>query len=192
MKRNEKNGYDLTPQNLNDAEMQNRLDLYSERGDEKQFFSIQKIKKRYLSNTRVKTDNRAISDAYLAQGYRAGFTHASPDTIKYAREIEDQNERNQILQEGRGEYRRGENLSKWFNDRDVENLHGEPEKDVNDRTAARRQMGRLMAAYNRTRTIESDPDKMELKPTYKAVQGKTPDHGIDRYRKNELIKSPGS
>lgn len=176
MKGNEKKRYDLSPQNLNEAEAQNRLDLYSKQGDEKQYFSIQKIKKRYLNNNRVKSDKRAVSDAYLAQGYRAGFTHASPDTIRYSREIEDQSERDQVLREGRNEYRKGENLSKWFNDKEVEKPEVEPKNEVADKAMARKQIGKLMADYNRA----IHPKNEELSREFKSVRGRNPDRGIDR------------
>lgn len=115
MKKNEK--YKLTPRNLTDAEVQKRLDIYSERGDEHQYFSIQKIKKRYLEKNNEETNKRAKSDLFFAQGRRAGLPHAPHESIKYARERDDQNFRDGIVEEAKSEYRNRQNLSKHFNSR---------------------------------------------------------------------------
>ncbi|MEQ9230555.1 MAG: hypothetical protein RIF46_07715 [Cyclobacteriaceae bacterium] len=159
---------DFTPSNLSEAEAQRRLDLYSEQGDADQFFSIQKIKKRYLSKNREKSDKRAISDAYLAQGYRGGFPHASPENIKYAREIEDQSDRDQVVREGRSEYRKGENLSKWFNNGEYEDM-GKDKVEIADKVHARKQIGKLIAEYNRVRYVHPRED---LKDEFKIVKGR--------------------
>jgi len=115
MKGNDSRSYKLAPRNLTDAEAQKRLDLYSERGDERQFFSIQKIKKRYLEKNRTELDKRAKSDLFFAQGIRAGLPHASHESIKYVREENDQRFRDHIVKEAKSEYCKHQNLSKWFN-----------------------------------------------------------------------------
>lgn len=100
--------------NLDDAQTQKRLDLYS-KGEERQFFSIQKIKQRYLNKTRQEAGVRVKSDLFYAQGVRAGMPHASHDLIKYDRQEADQDFRDSILKEAKQVYRRHDNFRRRFN-----------------------------------------------------------------------------
>lgn len=101
--------------NLSDAELQYKLDLYSE-GGEKQFFKIQKLRKSYLDQVREQQDIRSKVDINYALGIRAGLPHAPYDSIKNYREEYDQKLRDQIVEEAKLEYRKHENLGKKFND----------------------------------------------------------------------------
>jgi len=145
MKGNEHKTYKLTPRNLSDAELQKRLDLYSERGNEKQFFSIQKIKKSYLESNRTELDKRVKSDLFYAQGIRAGLPHTSHESIKYTRAETDQKLRDHIVKEAKSEYRKHQNLSKWFNKDD--HMLTEKQKQV-DRGEAHQKINGLMTKYN--------------------------------------------
>lgn len=104
--------------NLSDAELQLKLDLYSQ-GGENQFFKIQKIKKSYLNQLKQQQDLRSKSDINFALGIRAGLPHAPYDSIQRYREDSDQKLRDQIIEEAKSEYRKHENLGKEFKETNV-------------------------------------------------------------------------
>lgn len=114
--------------NLNDKQAKERLDTYSKMGDEKQYFQIQKIKQEHEKKQKEKQEKRTIADVHYAQGLRAGLPHASYETIQYQRECEDQKQQEQMLKEGKTAYQKGENLSKWFNQKTHNTM--ENSKDV--------------------------------------------------------------
>ena len=174
MKENENRKYKLTPQNLTDAEVQKRLDLYSERGDEHQYFAIQKIKKRYLERNNEERNKRAKSDLFFAQGKMKGLPHASHDNIKYARERNDQHFRDGIVEEARSEYRNRQNLSKRFNGgKELENDESKTEKILEKESHTK--ISHLMTKH---KAVANNPSKTKLKDAFKIIK----DKGLDRGR----------
>ena len=110
----ENDDYKLTSENLSHTELEEKIDLYS-KGDQDQFFSIQKIKKRYNEHRTERHNKWSKSDLFFAQGIRTGLPHVSHDQIQFDREVEEQGIRNDVLKEAKGKYRLYQNLSKRFN-----------------------------------------------------------------------------
>lgn len=98
---------------LSDKQVQERLDLYSKGGQE-QFFTIQKIKKRFVETRKMERIKRVQADAHYAQGVRAGLPHARYEVIRSSREASDESRRTQVLEEAKAVYNTHENLSGWF------------------------------------------------------------------------------
>ncbi|MDW3210277.1 MAG: hypothetical protein R8N23_10445 [Reichenbachiella sp.] len=174
------NKYRLTPRNLSEEEFQNRLDLYS-KGDQNQFFKIQKIKKRYQNQQREELDKRAKSDLFFAHGIRAALPHTSFENIKYAREQADQDLRDGIVEEAKSEYRRHENLSKWFSHEKDKELKLEDTTRQSDKTKAYKKLGSLMAEYSavkdvrdqtkeQIKKIQADPENLSLASSLKTPE----------------------
>ncbi|MDW3191256.1 MAG: hypothetical protein R8G66_02795 [Cytophagales bacterium] len=107
----------ITPKDLSNHELKQKLDLYS-KGDERQFFDIQKIKQRYLNQDLDTQNKRSQSDLYYAKGIRSGLPHTSYDRINQDREYQDQKFRDSIIEEAKPIYRRHKNLSRDFNESD--------------------------------------------------------------------------
>lgn len=103
----------ITPKNLSDQELQKRLDLYSN-GDERQYFDIQKIKRRYIANDSEKQSKRTQADLFYAKGMRSGLPHSSYEKIKSDRENQDQDSRDSVIEEAKSVYRKHQTLSKNF------------------------------------------------------------------------------
>tara|TARA_Y100000114_G_scaffold156111_1_gene182124 strand:- start:13935 stop:14528 length:594 start_codon:yes stop_codon:yes gene_type:complete len=148
--------------NLTDAELQQKLDLYSQ-GGEKQFFKIQKIKNSYLDQLKEQQNVRSKSDINFALGVRSGLPHAPYESIKRYREDLDQKFRDQVIEEARGEYRKHQNLGKEFNGNNKSYEAQSPKKANKDELAIKKQPSLLKQEYNKNQT----PKKTQLSPSNK-------------------------
>jgi len=106
-------------EHLNNEEAFGRIENYIKvaektEGGAKQYFAIEPIKQELKAELDKRSANRTTADIHFSQGERKSLLQANHETIKYQREQADQPLRDQMVQKARSEYRKRENLSKWF------------------------------------------------------------------------------
>lgn len=153
----DKNGK-ITPKNLSDKELRDKMDLYAQGGDEKQAFAILRHKKDYEKQVAKNSEDRVKADIYRAQGERAGLSHASREQRDYDREISDQIKRDQIAHDVKAEYRRHETHSKNFNRESKIDTPQTPDQS-RDRSDERQKISELMNRFHHHAAPEKDIEK---------------------------------
>ena len=136
--------YHLIAKNLTHHEVVKRLDLYS-KGDEKQFFKIQKIKKEYQKEIKDREDKRIASNIFHDQGWRKGLHPDARHRIENDRELRDQILRDETVEAAKNNYRLFETHSKQFNE----------STDRSNDTKAYKQLASLMAEYNAVKDVKN-------------------------------------
>ncbi len=106
---------------LSHEELQERLDNYSKVGGEKEtYFSLQKIKQKYLKEIEQKQASRNKGSIHYAQGIRSGLPHKDYEEIKDMHNEQDRKMRNDVVNEAKEEYQAKNSLSKSFKEKDKE------------------------------------------------------------------------
>ena len=101
--------------NLTHGEVQNRLEVYGRIGDlMHQHNVVQDVKERYQNEISKVGAVRTQADINYSMGIRSGLPHASYETLRSAREMEDQNFRDGVTKEAKARYQEKENLTKRF------------------------------------------------------------------------------
>ncbi|WP_421896412.1 hypothetical protein [Marinoscillum sp.] len=101
--------------NLSDAELRERLDLYSSVGENlDDRWTIQGMKERYLNDIKEREAKISKAVTHYAQGVSAGLPHAPYNAIQYSYDNEKQALRDVVWEEAKDYYRDKNSLSKEF------------------------------------------------------------------------------